>query len=83
MHDIGEKVAPGQNTWLSKNAASLESNWINVARPIFYTLITGFTLVPRLIQSTKRDIESSKKNGGPIQWDETSNILRRDITTIL
>ena len=83
MSDIGEKVNPGQNTWLSKHASSLESNWINVARPIFYTLITCFTLIPRLIQSTKRDIESSKKNGGPVQWDETSNILRRDITTIL
>ncbi len=83
MNDIGEKVNPGQNTWLSKHASSLESNWINVARPIFYTLITCFTLIPRLIQSTKRDIESSKKNGGPVQWDETSNILRRDITTIL
>ena len=83
MNDIGEKVNPGQNTWLSKHASSLESNWVNVARPIFYTLITCFTLIPRLIQSTKRDIESSKKNGGPVQWDETSNILRRDITTIL
>ena len=83
MLQIGEKVAPGNDNWLSKHAGSLESNWINVARPIFYTLITGFTLVPRLIQSTRRDIESSKKNGGPIQWDETSNILRRDITTIL
>ena len=83
MSDIGEKVNPGQNTWLSKHASSLESNWVNVARPIFYTLITCFTLIPRLIQSTKRDIESSKKNGGPVQWDETSNILRRDITTIL
>ncbi len=83
MSNIGDKVAPGGQGLLSKKAASLESNWINVARPIFYTLITCFTLVPRLIQSTKRDIESSKKNGGPIQWDETSNILRRDITTIL
>ena len=83
MSDIGEKVTPGQKNWLSKNAASLESNWINVARPVFYVLITGFTLIPRLIQSAKRDIESSKKNGGPVQWDETSNILRRDITTIL
>lgn len=83
MSDIGEKVGPGQKSWLSKNAQSLESNWVNVARPIFYTLITCFTLVPRLIQSTKRDIASSKKNGGPVQWDETSNILRRDITTIL
>ena len=83
MSNLGDKVNPGQSNWLSKNAGSLESNRINVARPIFYVLITGFTLIPRLLQSTKRDIESSKKNGGPVQWDETSNILRRDITTIL
>lgn len=81
--DLGKKVAPNGDGVLSKLAPKLESNWINVARPMFYVLITGFTLVPRLIQSTKRDIESSKKNGGPVQWDETSNILRRDVTTIL
>lgn len=81
--DLGQKVSPDAAGKLSKLAPNLESDWINVARPMFYVLISGFTLIPRLIQSTKRDIESSKKNGGSIQWDETANNLRRDVTTIL
>lgn len=83
MSDLGEKVAPDTGSKLSKLASNVESDWINVARPIFYVLITCFTLIPRVIESTKRDIESSKKNGGPVQWDETINNLRRDVTTIL
>ena len=83
MSDLGSKVDPSNFSNFSKAASSLECKGIDIARPMFYTLITGCTLVPRLIQSAKRDIESSKKNGGPVQWDETSNILRRDITTIL
>ena len=83
MADLGKQVSPDATGKLSKAAANLESDWINVARPMFYTLITCFTLIPRVIESTKRDIESSKKSGGPIQWDETANNLRRDVTTIL
>lgn len=83
MSDLGSKVDPSNFNNFSKAASSLECKGVDIARPMFYTLITGCTLVPRLIQSAKRDIESSKKNGGPVQWDETSNILRRDITTIL
>ena len=77
MSDLGSKVDPSNFNNFSKAASSLECKGIDIARPMFYTLITGCTLVPRLIQSAKR------KNGGPVQWDETSNILRRDITTIL
>lgn len=84
VSDLGQKVQPGLDTKLSKTIApNVESDWINVARPIFLGLITTCTLIPRVIQSAKRDIESSKKNGGPVQWDETSNILRRDVTTII
>lgn len=83
MSDLGSKIDPSNMDKLSNFAASLESKGINVARPIFYTVITSCTLIPRLIQSAKRDIASSKKNDGPVQWDETSNILRRDVTTIL
>lgn len=83
MADLGKQVSPDATGKLSKAAANLESDWINVARPMFYILITCFTLIPRVIESTKRDIESSKKSGGPIQWDETANNLRRDVTTIL
>lgn len=81
--DLGAKVDPSNASQLSKAASSFECKGVDIARPMFYTLITGCTLVPRLIQAAKRDIESSKKNDGPVQWDETSNILRRDITTIL
>ena len=83
MGDLGSKIDPANFNKMSNAAAALESKGINVARPLFYTVITSCTLIPRLIQSTKRDIASSKKNGGPVQWDETSNILRRDVTTIL
>ncbi len=80
LMDIGKKVAPDAD--LSKFADSIESDWINVAKPIFYSLITGFTLVPRVIQSTKRDVQSAKDTGQKNDWTETKNILRRDVTTI-
>lgn len=81
--DLGEKVSPDAGTKLSKLAGNIESDWINVARPVFLTLITGFTLVPRIIQSAKRDMKTSKEKNDKNEWTETKNILRRDVTTII
>lgn len=86
VENIGYKVAPKNPDGafsLSKIASKLESDWINVARPVFYALVSVFTLGPRFAQSIKRDVANAKENGTKNQWDETKNIARRDVTTIL
>lgn len=83
LSTIGQKIAPEAQSKLSKFASKIESDWINVARPVFLVLITGFTLIPRVLQSTKRDIQTAKDLNQPNDWSETKNILRRDVVTII